>query len=271
MMTTVRATIHFANFLSPLMQETYEYISHLLSIRIGRPVELHTSQCLSEFVLGQADVGFLCGLLYVHASEMTDCPFELLAAPVLAGARYQSLPIYFSDVVVRKDSPYASFADLEGCIWAYNEGASHSGCNLVNYTLLKRQLSPNYFGRRVKSGSHLNSLRMVLNGEADAAAIDSHVLALALRRDAQLAARLRIIEALGPSAIPPVVVARDLEPAIKRSLLEFLTTMHCDPFSARILLEGGIERFVPVCNEHYDDIRTMLAHVQATNFSHAFV
>ncbi len=269
MILTSRPTIHFVNYLSSLLQETYTYITDSMSIYTGHPTLLSTSQCLDEFVDGRADVGFLCGLLYTHLIAREACPVELLAAPVLTGARYQGQPLYFSDVVVRADSSFFSFADLEGCTWAYNEGASHSGCNLVNYSLLERGKSPDYFGSLMKSGSHLNSLRMVLAGQAEAAAIDSHLLDVVLYRDVQ-AAGIRVVDTLGPSAVPPIVVARRLDPDLKRTLREMLVTMHNDPFSARVLHEGGIERFVSVDDEWYDGIRSMYARVQATNFPHAF-
>ncbi len=270
MILTSRPTIHFVNYLSSLLQETYTYIADSMSIYTGHPTLLSTSQCLDEFIDGRADVGFLCGLLYTHLTAREACPIELLAAPVLTGARYQGRPLYFSDVIMRADSSFSSFADLEGCTWAYNERASHSGCNLVNYSLLERGKSPDYFGSLVKSGSHLNSLRMVLAGEADAAAIDSHLLDVVLHRDAQAAVGIRVVDMLGPSAVPPIVVARRLDPDLKHTLREMLVTMHNDLFSARVLREGGIERFVPVNDEWYDDIRSMYARVQATNFPHAF-
>lgn len=270
MLLTSRPTIHFANYLSPLLQELYTYIANSMSIYTGYPTVLSTGQSLDEFTHGQADVGFLCGLLYTHMTAQVACPVELLAAPVLSGTRYRGRPLYFSDVIVRASSSFSSFADLQGCTWAYNEGASHSGCNLINYSLLERGESPDYFGKLVKSGSHLNSLRMVIAGEADAAAVDSHLLDVVLRKDARAAADIRVVDMLGPSAIPPVVVASRLDPALKHALREMLITMHNEPFSARILHEGGIERFVLVDDGCYDDIRHMFARVQATDFPRAF-
>src|SRR6266567_701857 len=134
--------LRFANFLSAILQETYEQIAHYVEQWLGLPATLHTGQSLEEFTSGQADVGFLCGLRYVRLMQWEDCPVELLAAPVLQPERYANRPIYFSDVIVRRDSPYTSFEHLQGRIWAYNERASHSGCNLVCYSLLERHKSP---------------------------------------------------------------------------------------------------------------------------------
>jgi phosphonate transport system substrate-binding protein len=259
-------TLRFANFLSPILHSTYEQIASYTGQALSLPATLHTGQSLDEFANGQADVGFLCGLLYVRMQQWVDCPVELLAAPVLLADRYADRPIYFSDVIVRRDSPHTSFDDLQGCTWAYNEAASHSGCNLVCYGLLERHKSPDYFGQRVKSGSHLTSLQMVIGGQADAAAIDSHVLDAVLQRDPTLAARLRVVAMLGPSAMPPVVVAKRLDTALKDRLRVALAEMHHDHVAAQGLQQGLIRRLAPVTDAHYNDIRHMLATVQAVPF-----
>src|SRR6266699_3157748 len=254
--------IRFATFLSPIMYSTYAHITRYVGVRVGCQTTLEVGQSFEEFAEGQVDVAFICGLPYVRMTSQNTCPVELLAAPVLMGERYLHRPIYFSDVIVRSDSPYTSFDDLGGCVWAYNERVSHSGCNLVCYSLLERGKSPDYFGKTVKSGSHLRSLEMVLTGEADAAAIDSHLSDILRSKDEELAARLRVIEMLGPSSIPPVVVSRRVDDQLKCKIREVLVTMHLDDCGESGLREGLIERFVVVKDEDYGDIRGMLERVE---------
>lgn len=254
--------LRFVSFLSPLMYETYAYISQRVGMEVVQPTALSVGQSLTEFAQGKVDVGFICGLLYVRMSGWDNCPVELLAAPVLRGKRYEQQPIYFSDVLVRNDSTYQSFADLAGCVWAYNEPASHSGYNLVCHTLLERDTTLNYFGRTVESGSHLNSLQLLLDGYADATALDSHLFDLLLQRDPTLATRVRVIDTFGPTAIPPVVVAKNLQPELKDKLRTALVTMHEDPIAAQVLHAASVERFVPVADRQYQSIRAMYACVQ---------
>jgi len=259
-------TIHFATFLSPILYGTYEHIARYIGEKVVCPTTLRVGQSFDEFTEGQIDVAFICGLPYVRMASQHNCPIELLAAPVLIGKRYQHRPIYFSDVIVRSESPYSNFDDLGGCVWAYNEPASHSGCNLVCYSLLERGKSPDYFGKTVKSGSHLQSLEMVLEGKVDAAAIDSHLSDLLHSRDNGLARKLRVVDVLGPSSIPPVVVSKRLANELKCKLREALITMHLDDCGARQLREGLIERFVAVRDEDYGNIREMLEKVQGVEF-----
>ena len=258
------STLSFANFLSPVLHETYAFIASYVGERVGYPATLHVGQALEEFAPQQrsADIGFLCGLLYVHAMQKPDCPFELLVAPVLQGPRYQQRPIYYSDVIVRRDSPYTSFADLQGCTWAYNERASHSGYNLVYATLLAREKSLDYFAEMIATGSHLQSLQAVLAGKADATALDSHLLDTLLLQQPALAQKIRVVDMLGPSTIPPIVITRELDAELKQRVRAVLISMHEDPRAAKELNKGRIERFVPVCDADYDDLRAMFARVQ---------
>jgi len=256
------ATIRFATFLAPNIYPTYEHIVRYVGEKMNCPTTLAVGQSFEEFAAGQVDVGFICGLPYVHLADSPTCPVELLAAPVLQGKRYQQRPIYFSDVIVQSDSPYAAFDDLRGCVWAYNQRASHSGYNLVCYSLLERGKTLPYFGKIVETGSHQRSVETVLTGQADAAAIDSHLLDVFLVRNRDIATKLRVVDMLGPSSIPPVVVAKRLDDGLKRRIQEVLLTMHLDPDATGGLHKGLIDRFVLVADDDYGDIRAMFARVQ---------
>lgn len=259
-------TIRFGTFLSPLLYETYAHIARYVGERVGCQTTLRVGQSFEEFAVGQVDVAFICGLPYVRMASQDACPVELLAAPVLQGDRYQHKPVYFSDVIARSDSPYASFDDVSGCVWAYNERASHSGCNLVCYSLLEQGKSPDYFGKTVKSGSHLRSLEMVLEGNVDATAIDSHLSDILRSREEELVSRLRVVDVLGPSSIPPMVVSKKMDNELKCKVREALITMHLDHRGAKGLREGLIEQFVVVADEDYGDLREMLKKVDGVEF-----
>lgn len=258
-------TLRFATYLAPNLYETYEYIARYVGEKVCLAAVLTVGHSFDEFAEGQVDVGFICGLPYVQMADSPSCSIELLVAPVLQGERYQQKPIYFSDVIVRKDSPYASCADvrglrgLRGCVWAYNQRVSHSGWNIVCYSLREQGEPASYFGQMIETGSHQRSILQVLEGRADATAVDSHVLDVLLAKNRAAAAELRIIDMLGPSSIPPVVIAKTVDHALKRRVQEVLLTMHEDPHAASALRAGAINQFVQVSDEDYQDIRKMRA------------
>jgi phosphonate transport system substrate-binding protein len=174
--------LRFATFLAPNMLPVYRFLADRIAHRLGRPVQLVEGRSFDQFEQGEADFGVLCGLPYVWLADRRPPPVEPLAAPVLAGDRYAGRPIYYSDVIVHRDSPILRLEELRGCSWAYNEPASHSGHTVTLYSLVQRGVRPGFLGRVVEAGFHQRAIRLVATGAVDAAAIDSQVLAIE-RRD----------------------------------------------------------------------------------------
>src|SRR6187455_1864005 len=87
---------------------------------------------------------------------------------------------------------------------------SHSGYNLTRHHLVKMGETHGFFARVVEAGFHQQAIRMVAEGEVDAAAIDSQVLVIELRDHSHLAEELRMLGAIGPATFQPVVAARRL-------------------------------------------------------------
>jgi phosphonate transport system substrate-binding protein len=249
------------------MLPVYQFITTAVGQKLGCPTQLVVGASFEQFANSEVDAGFMCGLPYVKLTRQNPPPVELLAAPVLRGERFQGRPIYFSDVIVRPDSPSQTLADLRGCTWAYNEVASHSGYNVVRYRLSQMGETRGFFGRMIESGSHQNSMRLVAAGQADAAAIDCQVLAIELRHQPQLAAQLRVIEALGPSPGLPVVASRHLPESLKAEVRSVLLALADDPAARSRLAHGLVQRFAPVVDADYDVIREMLAAGEAMDGS----
>jgi phosphonate transport system substrate-binding protein len=206
---------------------------------------------------GEAHIGVICGLPYVWKVDRSEPLVELLAAPVMQRPRYGDRPIYFSDVVVRADSPFRNFADLRGASWAYNEPGSQSGYNLTRCHLASLGERSGYFGRVVESGAHQSSIDMVIDGVVNASAIDSSVLELEFELRPMLAGFVRVIHTLGPSPVPPAVVSIKVPTGVRRTLRHVLLTMHHEPSGREILARAGIVRFTSVSDRDYDPIRRM--------------
>lgn len=244
---------------SPVSDSVVEIISRYLPQRAQVSTELVLEspwqERLSLLSQGQLEIGWICSLPYVRAADAGNSPFELLVAPVVDHPRYHGKPVYFSDVIVRRESAYHSFADLRGATWAYNEPGSHSGYTLIRSHLALLGEPVGYFARQVEAGSHLAALEMVLNGEIDASAIDSMVLESEVRRRPGLMDDLRVLETLGPSPIPPVVIATSVPGAQKEQIAAALAGMALDELGRSLLQEAGLAKFVRVHDADYDPIR----------------
>jgi phosphonate transport system substrate-binding protein len=206
---------------------------------------------------GAIQILWLCGLPYVQKADLSANALELLAVPVPIGARYLAKPIYFSDVVVRRYSPYQTLFDLRGASWAYNGPRSHSGYNVVRAYLAEFGERRGFFGEAVETGAHSASLEMVMHGTADGAAIDSTVLEWILSERESIAERIRVIETIGPSPISPWVISTQVPEALRVDLRSLLLRMDQTPIGRGILARARMERFTKALNSDYDPIRRM--------------
>ena len=258
--------LRFGTFLAPNIMPVYEAVAEEVGRRLGVETELFVETGYEACARDENEVCFVCSLPYVQFEREGVSPAVPIAAPVLLGERYGGKPIYFSDVIVHRDSPFQSFLDLRGHSWAYNEPLSHSGYGITRYHLLELGETHGFFSEVIEAGFHETAMRLVANGEVDGSAIDSQVLAVAMRDDCSLGRSLRIVDALGPSTIQPVAVSRRVPARQRREIQEVLTTMHEDPAMRARLALGLVERFVAADPSSYDDIRRMLEACEAAGF-----
>ena len=258
--------LRFGTYLAPNMLPVYQAIADEVGRRLGIATELVVETDYESCAQDKNEVCFVCSLPYVEFERRGISPAVPIAAPVLEGDRYGDKPIYFSDVIVHRDSPFGSFLDLRGRSWAYNEPHSQSGYGITRYHLVELGETHGFFGSVIAAGFHEESIRMVAGGEVDASAIDSQVLGVALRDDPSLARSLRIIDSLGPSTIQPVAVSKRVPLELRRRILSVLVALHEDRDVRERLSLGLVKRFVPVGPSDYDDIRAMLEACDAAGF-----
>ena len=258
-----------AAFVSSKGMKVYDDLAGYLSKKTGLSVKIVSglsSYAEADKLLenGQIQVGFVCGLPYVH--ENARGVYDLLAVPVMAlkkgtfpDARgYENVPHkYYSYTIVHKDSPINSWAELKGKTYAYNDPGSNSGYNLPRAKLvsLSAKSWEDYFSKVVRSGDHEESIRLVANKIVDASSVDSLVLDFDRSIKDPSAMNVKIIEHLGPAGIVPVVISRKASPSIKKPLRDALVNMHKDPEGQKILSKALILRFDLPDDSNYDDVR----------------
>ena len=254
--------LRLVSLMAPNADPTYAAIAEYLAQHTDLLVEWRGDAPWTErqqwVEQGEAEIVFMCGAPYVRNVERRRYALDVLVAPVMRAERYRRRPVYFSDVVVPAASPVQTFADLRGARWVYNEPQSYSGYHVVCAYLAMQGAAGDFFGRSLESGSHQASLRMLLAGAGDAAAIDSIVLEREYQQDPTLADELRVITTLGPSPIPPVVCAGHVPADVRRTLRECFVKMHRDRTGQQILHDGLLDRFVPTADAAYDGIREQL-------------
>ena len=198
-----------ATYLAPCNRPLYEFVADACGA-----TDLVDGGDWRELAAGHIDMAFICSppVIWLGAAV------ETIAAPVLIDPRFGGKPLYSSEVIVKRESRFQSLEDLRGARWAVNEPSSWSGY----WVTLQRVGSWDFFGEVVEAGFHERALRLVAEGVVDGSAIDCHVLGVVLRSDPRLAARIRVVETLGPAPSQPVVVRAGLDAGIKAHIREVL-------------------------------------------------
>lgn len=258
--------LRFGTYLAPNMLPVYQAITDRVGSALGVDTELVVENDYESCRNDVNEVCFVCSLPYVMFEREGITPAVPVAAPVLTGERYGGRPVYFSDVIVGRESDAMSLWDLRGRSWAYNEPLSHSGYGITRYHLVAMGETDGFFGDVIESGFHEKSIRMVADGDVEASAIDSQVLAVELRDQSELARRVRIIDSLGPSTIQPAAVSRRLDPDLRDQIRDVFLDLHTTPAGREILDNGLIDRWVAVDSGDYDDIRSMVDACDAAGF-----
>jgi phosphonate transport system substrate-binding protein len=257
----VAEPLRLLTYLSPSIPAgLFELVAEEIQARTGGRVSLDFETSVSgptpetdPFAQGRADVAFVCGpsypLLRAAGRAVTIVP----AAPVFDDPRNGGRPVYFSDLIVRRDLAARSVPELRGSSWVYNDRQSLSGWHrmLSRLDALGLPEPEDFFARVTPSGSHVSSIDLVARGEADLSAVDSNTLLLARRRDPALDSRIRVLESWGPSAVQPLIAREDLPDPLRAEIARVLLTMADSSPTALRLRRFGVLRFAPVSPEDY--------------------
>jgi ABC-type phosphate/phosphonate transport system substrate-binding protein len=194
---------------SPVVAQLWRSLLAAVIETAGVPVTLveHAPPAPMEQLWGRPDQAavFMCGLPFSRAEPQP----LLVAAPVPAAEAYADMPQYWSELVVRADSPYRSVTDTFGARIAFTVPESQSGyaAALGYFTTLPHPL-PAFSAIVAPTITPLGALTAVIRGDADVAPVDSYAFELLRRFEPALTSQVRIIGRTPPTPIPILVASR---------------------------------------------------------------
>jgi len=202
--------------------------------------------CTGAFIVGDADFGL-----------------DIVVVP-----RYLGKMEYYSLIIVGKDSPIRDITDLEGKRIALSDPLSNSGYFYPMFLIRGMGKDPNrFFSRMLFTYSHDNSMRAVLEGIADVAAVDSLIFDYEIARDERLGSALRVIHRSPPFGINPIVASRRTPRSLVENVRRILLGMGRDAEGRRILELLRIEDFVEPPDGMYEATKKMILQVRAVEGS----
>ena len=218
------------------------YVDHLKSC-VGKPVRF-----LPVYSSAATVEALRSGRIQLSLLSAGDTPFAVNvggAVPfAIHGTAKSGIAAYHLIVVVKMDSPLRTLRDLKGKRVAHVSPSSNSG-NLAPRALFPREgLVPDKDYKVLYSGKHDNSVSGVVSGDYDAASVADDVLIRMIQRNVLKPDDLRVIYQSQPFPSGSLAVAHDLEPALKKKIVDCTFTFR---FPADLSAAfRGPDRFVPL-------------------------
>lgn len=227
-------------------------LARQITHEIHRPlriVERRTYGEVNELLRhGGIDAAILCTGAYL-AAVRDGIALTVIAVPVNAEG-----PVYHSVFVVPANGPLRTIEDLEGRSFGLSDPLSLSGNYYPLAAVIDRGKDPHrFFSRTMYTYGDHGSLRAVLDGTVDAAAVDS----LAYDFDGPQP-ELREIHRSPPLGISPVVVPHLADPHFVAALRRAFLTMHEKPDGREILAALHLQRFELPPPGLYDEATRMV-------------
>lgn len=253
----IRLTTCLAENSVPLCRQLAQLIPTQLGVTAQYIDKIPWPDRAEQLAASSIQLGWICGLLFMRLRKEQSSPMELLAAPIMAGKAYANRPIYFSYLVVRRDSSFSTLADLRGRRWGFNEPGSFSGYAVVRHHLAQLGEADSYFGEWVESGSHHNSLEMLQDGRIDVTALDSTLFDYWQTHQPERIQSIRIIGSLGPNPSPPLVISTLVPDDLRQQLQQLLLNLHHSATGRLALASSGVRRFTAVSEQSYQSLYEM--------------
>jgi len=248
---------------SKASQNAYSTVASFLAARIGMPVDLvpieNYDDLIARLEKGDLEVAKLPPLAYVKARELMPC-LRYLRTMVVDGAVY-----YSGYIIVRRDSPLTSLADLAGRSIAFVERSSASGYLFPVARLLAAGLKPgaDFAGSRFL-GTHEAVIRAVLDGEVEAGATFQGALKSARMKEIDIGS-LRVLGVTGRIPLDAMVARQELAPALVRRITAALDELNNSTPDGRKALGRlhYVNGWVPGDDSFYQPVRRTLEKVRA--------
>ncbi|TVR85192.1 MAG: phosphate/phosphite/phosphonate ABC transporter substrate-binding protein [Spirochaetaceae bacterium] len=238
-----------------VMIERYQpFLAHMEE-SLGVTVELFFGNDFAAMVeamrAGDIEVSKFSPSAYVMAAERAG------AEAFVQGVRDASAPTYKSFIVARDDTGIDSVDDVVGSTFAWVDPASSSGYIVPRAMMIDALDTTDeeldaMFANVIFSGGHDASVRYVINGDADAAAVsESHIERLQAAEKLGID-NLVVVDETDPIPSPLEAYRGDLPDSLKQALHEAYTSFDDQEFLEGYNYHDG---FIAVDDSAYDVVR----------------
>jgi ABC-type phosphate/phosphonate transport system substrate-binding protein len=200
---------------------------------------------------------FMCGLPYSCATPKP----ALIAAPVPSADDFAGRPEYWSELVVRSDSPYQDIEATFGTRLALTAPNSQSGYAAALQYLMAHVMARDHAQLGVKlplyreviapTVNPLGAVTAVISGAADVAPVDAYAYRLLQTYRSDLTSKLRTVARTARTPIPPLVASIEAGDALRTAFAQ----AHRNPTLGPVLADLELAKFANPNPADYDALR----------------
>ena len=239
--------------------ELWRALLSTVSTQAGLKVDVieHAPPAAIEDLWRRTDMAavFMCGLPYSCARPKP----ALIAAPVPSAQDFAGRPEYWSELVVRSDSPYQDIEATFGARLALTAPNSQSGYAaalqylMTHVTARDAQLGVLPLYREVIAPTihPLGAITAVISGAADLAPVDAYAYRLLQRYRSDLTSKLRTVARTARTPIPPLVASIEAGDALRSAFAQ----AHGNPRLKPLMAGLELAKFVTPNPVDYDALR----------------
>jgi ABC-type phosphate/phosphonate transport system substrate-binding protein len=198
----------------------------------------------------------MCGLPYSLATPQP----EPVVAPVPSPAEYGGRACYWSDIVVRADSPFKTIEQTFGHRLALTTPESQSGYAALLHALMPHAASTPLYREIIEPRfTPMGALTAVIERKAEVAPLDSYAFALLSRHAPELAAQVRVIMRTEPTPAPLLVASDPVPPAVSAAFLAASEK----PSTVALMDQLLLDRFARPVRPAYDGLKERFLAMRA--------
>lgn len=205
----------------------------------------------------------MCGWPFARSA------MQPIAAPVPSPARYEGLPRYCSEFLVREASGWTTLEQTFGHRFGWMAENSQSGFNAPRAhlsQLVSAQRPALYAESRGPLGAPAQALEALKGGDVDVVALDGFFLDLCRRHAPERMQGLRCVATTPWTPIPLLVAAPGVDARVVARLRIALLTIGDDPQFAALLADVLLERFAAPDVPSYDALEAMTETAHARGY-----
>lgn len=256
--------LRFVTYLSPgIPVEVFEtYVSYIEELTGCDSYLIYESRLtgpppdkVDPFTADEVDIAFMESTDYLRlVGEQNKFITLCGAAPIHVHAKNTGRPVYYGDVIINSQnkSKYKELIDLRGHTYGFSSMNSISSSTAMLDQLKKSGFDASFFAHMYESGSHLATIKGILDSRCDVAAVDSNVLSGFLRNHPYYKENITVISSLGPLPAYPIVFNNRLPDKLRGQITKGLLNMSKNLNWSSRLQTQGISGFASIDSSLYD-------------------